>query len=78
MSCSLASTFDAAETIPWRQWHHWNVARDAVTLKLDKGISVLKVRNVEGGGFNLATFVFRPAGAARSSPSITAVKTAGG
>ena len=21
----IASTFDAAETIPWRQWHHWNV-----------------------------------------------------
>ena len=72
---ALASTFDDAETIPWRQWHHWNVARDAVTLPLPKGVSVLMVRVVAGGNCNLATLAFRPAGTARSGPAITAVKT---
>lgn len=73
--CALASTFNTAETIPWRQWHHWNVARDAITVTLPKGISVLTVRIVSGGNLNLATLAFRPAGTARAGPSITAVKT---
>jgi len=71
----LPSTFDPAETIAWRQWHHWNVLRDLVTLTLPKGISVLTVRNVAGGNCNLATLVFRPAGAPRTGPDITALKT---
>ena len=74
--CTLTSTFDAADTIPWRQWHHWNVARDAVTLTLPKGISVIKIRNVEGGNINLATLAFRPSGAERKGPAITELKTA--
>ena len=72
----LASTFDPAETIPWRQWHHWNVARDRVTLALPKGISVLTIHIVSGGNINLATLLFRPAGAARSGPAITTFQTA--
>jgi len=72
---TLASTFDAAETIPWRQWHHWNVASDAVTLPLPKGVSVLLVRIVAGGNCNLATLAFRPAGAPRTGPAITALRT---
>ncbi|SDS17152.1 hypothetical protein [Opitutus sp. GAS368] len=72
---ALASTFDAAETIPWRQWHHWNVARDVVSVTLPKGVSVLTVRIVTGGNVNLATFAFRPAGTARTGPGITTVKT---
>jgi hypothetical protein len=72
----LTSTFDAAETIPWRQWHHWNVARDAFTVKLPKGRSVLTVRIVTNGNLNLATFLFRPQGAPRTGPDITAAVTA--
>ncbi|WP_257785150.1 hypothetical protein [Lacunisphaera limnophila] len=33
---TLPSTFDPAETIPWRQWHHWNVLPDAATLDLPR------------------------------------------
>jgi len=73
--CVLTSTFDAADPIPWRQWHHWNTARDAVTLKLPKGISVIKVSIVEGGNINLATLAFRPSGAERKGPDITDFKT---
>lgn len=72
----IASTADPAETIPWRQWHHWNVARDAVTLHLPKGTSVLTVRVVDAGNFNLATFQFRPAGAPRTGTDILQARTA--
>lgn len=73
--CKLTSTFDAADEIPWRQWHHWNVARDAVTLALPKGVSVIKVRIVDGGNINLATLAFRPSGSVRKGPAITEIKT---
>ena len=72
---AIASTFDPAETISWRQWHHWNVARDALTLTLPKGISVLTIRIESGGNLNLATLAFRRAGAARTVPDITTFKT---
>ena len=72
----VASTFDPAETIPWRQWHHWNVARDSVTLALPKGISVLTVRIVSAGNINLATLLFRAAGTARTGAAITTWQTA--
>ena len=75
-SFALVSTFDPAETIPWRQWHHWNVAADAFEVTLPEGVSVLTVRIVTNGNLNLATFLFRPKGAARTGPEITAVKTA--
>lgn len=73
---ALPSTFDPAETIPWRQWHHWNVLPDAVRVTLPRGRSVLTMRVVSGGNFNLATLLFRPAGTARTGPDILAVKTA--
>ncbi len=73
---ALPSTFDPAETIPWRQWHHWNVLPDAVRVTLPQGRSVLTVRVVSGGNFNLATLLFRPAGTARTGPDILSVKTA--
>jgi len=71
----LVTTFDPAETIPWRQWHHWNVARDAFAVTLPKGVSVLTVRIVTNGNLNLATFAFRLKGSARTGADITVVKT---
>lgn len=74
--CNITSTFDAADPIAWRQWHHWNVARDAVTLNLPKGLSVIKIMNIEGGNINLATLAFRPSGSERKGPAIIEFKTA--
>ncbi|HWH69941.1 MAG TPA: hypothetical protein VNT26_11175, partial [Candidatus Sulfotelmatobacter sp.] len=71
----LESTFDPKETIPWRQWHHWNVAREAFEVTLPKGVSVLTVRILTNGNLNLATFALRPKGSPRTGPDITAVKT---
>lgn len=72
---ALETTFDPAETIPWRQWHHWNVARDAFEVTLPNGVSVLTVRIMTNGNLNLATFDFRLKGSLRTGPGITAVKT---
>lgn len=74
--CKITSTFDAADEIAWRQWHHWNVALDAVTLNLPKGLSVIRITNLEGGNINLATMVFRVKGEDRKGPAITELRTA--
>jgi hypothetical protein len=56
---ALTTTFNAAETIPWRNWHHWNIAKDAITVQLPKGKQLLTVHIVENGNMNLAYFDFK-------------------
>lgn len=55
----IASTYDAADPVAWRQWHHWNVARDLARIHLNAGRSVLTVHILTNGQMNLATFDFR-------------------
>jgi hypothetical protein len=57
---TIQSTFNAADPIAWRQWHHWNIAHGIVKLRLPKGRSVLTVRISSGGNMNLAYFDFEP------------------
>ncbi|HEY4358183.1 MAG TPA: hypothetical protein VGN16_20725 [Acidobacteriaceae bacterium] len=57
---AVQSTFDEKDPIAWRQWHHWNLARNLVKVKLPKGKSVLTVHIVDQGQMNLATFDFKP------------------
>jgi len=59
---TIQSTFNAADPIAWRQWHHWNVAKGIVKLRLPKGRSVLTVHILSGGNMNLAYFDFKKAG----------------
>jgi hypothetical protein len=56
---TLASTYDAADPVAWRQWHHWNVARNLAKLRLPKGKSVLTVHILTEGQMNLAIFEFK-------------------
>jgi hypothetical protein len=58
---TIPTTYNAAEPIAWRQWHHWNILRNAVTLDLPAGISVLTVHILTEGNMNLMYFDFRPA-----------------
>jgi hypothetical protein len=58
---TIQSTFNAADPIAWRQWHHWNVAKGLVKLRLPKGRSVLTVHILSGGNMNLAYFDFKKA-----------------
>ncbi len=55
----VASTYDAADTVAWRQWHHWNLAKGLVKVHLEKGRNVLTVHTVAEGQMNFATLAFR-------------------
>jgi hypothetical protein len=56
---ALRSTYAAAEPIAWRNWHHWALAKQAVTLTLPKGRSVLTLHIESGGNMNLCTLEFK-------------------
>ena len=58
---TISSTYDAADTVAWRQWHHWNVAKELVKVHLVKGRSVLTVHTVAQGQMNYATLEFHSA-----------------
>ena len=58
---TIVSTYDAADPVAWRQWHHWNMAPGIARLKLPAGKSVLTVHIVSGGQMNLSTFDFKEA-----------------
>jgi Carbohydrate binding module (family 6) len=57
----IPTTYTDAEPIAWRQWHHWNILRNAVGLDLPAGRNVLTVHILTSGQMNLAYFDFRPA-----------------
>lgn len=57
----IDSTYDAADPVAWRQWHHWNLARDLARVHLEKGRNVVTVRTVAQGQMNYATLTFRQA-----------------
>ena len=56
---TIVSTFNAADPLAWRQWHHWNIAPGIAKLKLPKGRNVLTVHILTGGQMNLATLDFK-------------------
>lgn len=58
---NIASTFNVAEPIAWRQWHHWNLAPSIAKLRLPAGKSVLTIHILTGGNMNLAYFNFKVA-----------------
>lgn len=54
----IPSTNDAADTIAWRQWHHWNKLDNLTTLHLTRGVHVLTLRVVKHGNMNFDYFEF--------------------
>ena len=56
---TIVSTFDAADPVAGRQWHHWNEAQDLVRLHLARGKNVLTIHIVAEGQMNLATLDFK-------------------
>jgi hypothetical protein len=56
---TISSTFNAADPIAWRQWHHWNIASGLIRLQLPAGKSVLTVHILTEGNMNLAYFDFK-------------------
>jgi hypothetical protein len=56
---TITSTFNTAEPLAWRQWHHWNVIKDLAQVTLPKGVSVLTVHVLTEGNMNLGRLEFR-------------------
>jgi hypothetical protein len=56
------STFDAADLVAWRQWHHWNLAKGIAKVRLAKGRNVVTVHILTGGNMNLAWLDFKKVG----------------
>ncbi|MEI6139959.1 MAG: carbohydrate-binding protein [Mariniphaga sp.] len=48
----IPSTAVAAETVPWRQWHHWNYLASVAQIELKKGIQILTIHTVDLGDMN--------------------------
>ena len=56
---TVPSTSNASDPIPWRQWHHWNLQPNFVSLYLPRGKSVLTVHILTEGNMNFAYFNFK-------------------
>jgi hypothetical protein len=57
----IAATFNAADPLARRQWHHWNLARNLVRVQLPAGRTPLTVLIVTEGQVNLAYLDFHEA-----------------
>jgi hypothetical protein len=51
-SLLIPNTFVAADSIPWRQWHHWNRIDSLSTIELKEGLQTLTIHTVEIGQMN--------------------------
>ncbi len=51
-SILITSTFVEADTIAWRQWHHWNYLKNIATLEFEKGLQTFTINTVETGNMN--------------------------
>jgi len=48
----IPSTHDDADTVAWRQWHHWNRIDSLFSIRLTKGAHTLRLRLVKNGDVN--------------------------
>jgi hypothetical protein len=51
-SLLIPSTAVADETVPWRQWHHWNYLDQIARVDLKKGLQTITIHTVDKGDMN--------------------------
>ncbi len=56
---TIWTTYEANDPLPWRQWHHWNIAWRIVKVRLPQGKAVLTMHILTEGQMNLATLNFK-------------------
>jgi len=56
---TVTSTYDAADPLAWRQWHHWNIAGNLARIHLSAGKHVLTIHTDSQGQMNFATLDFK-------------------
>lgn len=55
----IPATYNAQDTIAWRQWHHWNKLESATEIPLTKGVHLLTMRIVKIGNMNFDYLDFK-------------------
>lgn len=48
----IPSTFVEADSVAWRQWHHWNYIDQIARIDLKKGLQTITIHTVEIGQMN--------------------------
>jgi hypothetical protein len=48
----IPSTFVSADTVAWRQWHHWNYTDSLASVNLEKGLQTITLNTVDKGDMN--------------------------
>lgn len=48
----VPSTFVEADTVAWRQWHHWNYLVKMATVELKKGMQTITLHTADVGDMN--------------------------
>jgi len=49
---TIPSTTSEKETVPWRQWHHWNYLDNIAQIQLKQGIQTITLHTEELGDMN--------------------------
>jgi hypothetical protein len=49
---TITSTYVKADTVAWRQWHHWNYLNNMAKIKLKSGLQTITLHTVEFGDMN--------------------------
>jgi hypothetical protein len=49
---AIPSTASNKETVPWRNWHHWNYLDNITQIKLDEGVQTITLHTEELGDMN--------------------------
>jgi hypothetical protein len=49
---TIPSTANEKETVPWRNWHHWNYLDNIAQIQLKKGIQTITIHTEELGDMN--------------------------
>jgi len=57
---TIPSTYVEADTVAWRQWHHWNYLSNIARVHLTKGIQTFTIHTVETGEMNYDFIDFKP------------------
>jgi hypothetical protein len=55
---TIPSTFVAADSVAWRQWHHWNYLDNIALIDLKKGINRITIHTIEIGQMNYDYITF--------------------
>jgi hypothetical protein len=55
----VITTHKDADTIAWRQWHHWNKIDSLGEIDLHQGVQVIKLKTVSNGNMNYDYLEFK-------------------